>query len=97
MLIVDMPMPSRCFECFARLSCERYTQELEMVDDFEELKALLPNDKCLIKGELVRCGECNRGLSSEAYGDAKYCMGVFHNLNWYCADGERKEMADERR
>lgn len=100
MLIIEMKMPQKCFDCpmhdYARNSSSSLPSVVRPVCNAHHELTPIPNGNerpswCPIKGELVRCGECNRGLSSEAYGDAKYCMGVFHNLNWFCADGERKD------
>lgn len=99
MLIVDKPMPSRCLECFTRLSCERYTQEIENVVEHEELKAILPNDKCLIHGEPVRCGECKRAeLDEEPQNDGEKYVWCKYWCVWkpedgFCDVGYRKDGA----
>lgn len=41
-----------------------------------------------IIGELVRCGECIMGIKENG---EKYCGGEYHKLDWFCADGERKD------
>lgn len=41
-----------------------------------------------VKGELVRCGECIMGIEESG---EKYCGGEYHKLDWFCADGKRKE------
>lgn len=40
--------------------------------------------------ELVRCKHCKHGEPG-ACGDGVDCDGVWHNDDWFCADGERKE------
>ena len=44
--------------------------------------------QCKALGELVRCGECIMGF--EECGE-KYCGGEYHKLDWFCADGKRKD------
>lgn len=41
--------------------------------------------------QVVRCKECVRGIT---YSDEKYCNGEFHSMDFFCADGERKEQED---
>lgn len=42
--------------------------------------------------ELIRCKDCKQGVESYK-GDAMLCNknGRYHGLDWFCADGERKE------
>lgn len=62
-LIIKMPTPNRCVSCPVRLSCERYSRVLETSEDWDELKTCMPDEKCIIKGKLVRCGDCrHRGF-----------------------------------
>lgn len=48
-----------------------------------------------VKGELVRCKDCQWWHESEThkgYGDCGQANGItLKPSNWYCADGERKE------
>lgn len=39
--------------------------------------------------ELVRCNDCKYGEQG-ACGDGVDCDGVWHDGNWFCADGERE-------
>lgn len=39
---------------------------------------------------IVRCGECESGIMDGIFNE-KYCKGEYHALDWFCADGKRKE------
>jgi len=44
----------------------------------------------IAKEELVRCKDCKHGEPG-ACGDGVDCDGVWHEGDWFCADGVRKE------
>lgn len=48
--------------------------------------------KELEKNQIVRCKECKHGEPG-ACGDGIDCDGVWHDDNWFCADGEVKDNA----
>lgn len=50
-LIVEIEMPKRCIECGVRLKCKRYVCGLQQ-DIAEDLKPLIGDKDCLIKGVL---------------------------------------------
>jgi hypothetical protein len=52
-----------------------------------ELLELLKEQK-----ELVRCADCRHAEVSQS-GLIK-CRGIFRSREWYCADGERREVND---
>ena len=63
------------------------------VDDADEKRAIITN---LVNGipavdavPVVRCVDCKfyYGVNEECG-----CNGVYHSEDWYCADGERREM-----
>lgn len=70
---------------------------IEVPDRFgQELKPEKVNSE--IKGELVRCAHCihwDKGHTEECDNSDSVC---FHNgwckPDWYCADGERREVND---
>jgi len=43
--------------------------------------------------ELIRCKDCKYGTPIMKYGAIPLilCRGTDHDLNWFCADGKRKE------
>lgn len=49
---------------------------------FHDAKTLYP--------QIVRCKDCKHGKPG-ACGDDVDCDGVWHDDNWFCADGERRE------
>lgn len=49
-------------------------------------------DKCI---DVVRCRECKSGIMYELLNE-KYCKGEFHSLDYFCADGERKDDETDR-
>lgn len=98
MLIVDMPMQSRCVACPVRHVCDTYLKVIESSDDWEELKTCTPDEKCLIKGELVRCGECKYWDRSDPFffnGVVRCECKRHENEYWtsdgFCSDAERND------
>lgn len=94
MLIIDIPKPSRCIECPVRFICETYAKVLESSDGWEELKTCTPDEKCLIKGKLVRCGECKYHTKYRCRNDMMLWQhrcelgnGTYGD-DYYCADGD---------
>ena len=67
------------------------------VDKEELLKALHYDRGQYQKGygdrdaEIVRCKDCKHGEPG-ACGDGVDCDGVWHDADWFCADGERKDI-----
>lgn len=45
-------------------------------------------------GEIVRCRDCKYGEPS-ACGDGVDCDGIWHDDEWFCADGEREDEDEE--
>lgn len=95
-LIVEMEMPKSCSECEAKCASALYGRICGM-----KQKNIMPfldktnrPDWCPIKCELVRCGECEMGFLDCG---EKYCGGEYHKLDWFCADGERKDGEHEER
>lgn len=41
--------------------------------------------------KVVRCKDCVRGIT---YSDDKYCNGGFRSMDFFCADGVRKEQSE---
>ena len=54
-------------------------------DDFTSKTSTIKND--MVK--VVRCKNCKHGEPG-ACGDEIDCDGVWHDDDWFCADGERK-------
>lgn len=48
--------------------------------------------KCYLREpvDIVRCKDCKHGEPG-ACGDGVDCDGVWHDYDWFCADGERKD------
>lgn len=86
MLIIDMPMPMNCFDC----PCVNTENGVCQADKERRYTDSDIPKWCPLR-ELVRCGECI--MRFEENGE-KYCGGVFHKLDWFCADGERKDNTD---
>ena len=87
MLIIDMPMPNRCVECGPRLLCKRYIIALQE-DRAEDLYPMVGDKDCLIKGELVRCGECKQYEKFDGYSKK---FGMLFPKDNPCINGERKD------
>lgn len=103
MLIVDMPIPKNCSECEAKCVSALYGRICGMTR-----KNIMPfldktnrPDWCPIKGELVRCKDCNwfkSGIDINGKPFTK-CIGANGSVrtyghtepDWFCADGERKD------
>lgn len=89
MLIVDKPMPTNCYDC--ALDC----CWVEGTIPAEYAEKRKPN--CPIKGELVRCYECEhksnkvKPVKGLAYCD--YQQRIMYNTD-FCNHGERKEQTD---
>lgn len=52
------------------------------------IKQEICNQPTIDAVEVVRCKDCVRGITEF---DGKYCNGVFHSMDFFCADGERKD------
>ena len=44
---------------------------------------------------IVRCKDCKHGEPG-ACGDGVDCDGVWHNDDWFCADGEKKDESSNK-
>ena len=105
MLILDMPMPRACDDCpmlddSGDYPLCRITQETRGYNFNTRGKRM---DRCPIKGELTRCGECKHrpkynGPNRVVFPDEVcpcQCDDCYYNWmpsdDWFCADGERKE------
>ena len=91
MLIVDMPMPTRCGAC----KCRHVEFDIDYVAVFCAIKdneyVEDPDSRpswCPIKGELVRCGECKYYTKIDGY--CPYYDSHFP-ADHICEHGERKE------
>ena len=67
----------------------------EITHDFEEENRLVASgyvrgyhDAMMKYPEIVRCKYCKHGEPGVC-GDGVVCNGVWHDNNWFCADGER--------
>lgn len=115
MLIIDMPMPKNCRECYFSGDCsfcEGYddhcglnrNNEPEIGFDkngnehgyWDFSCEIAPKEKpnwCPLR-ELVRCEDCKKRRTPNCplvYGRETSTTG---NDDWYCANGERKEIAE---
>ena len=68
------------------LNREQYGAENVLVHHAINVIAELP---IIRQPEIVRCKNCKHGEPG-ACGDGVDCDGVWHDDNWFCADGERK-------
>lgn len=98
-LIIEMEIPKRCIECGVRLKCKRYVCGLYQ-DIAEDLNPLMGDKDCLIKGELVQCGECRRAIPFSVAGNRDaFCHCDLFDATMtrkdFCSYGERKEKTDE--
>lgn len=91
MLIVDMPKKyltdaSGCVSC---AMCKKYLPLLYR-DCHKDSKG------CLIKGELVLCGNCRYTDDEEERTETEWCMQLHKYVpkDWYCKDGKRKDGID---
>ena len=89
MILVNVPMPERCYECpFADgIYCNA-------MDDKPIPKMVWIKRRpywCPIKGEVVTCGECKFADKQPDHG--YYCrqLDIYTDGNWYCAGAQRKE------
>ena len=73
---------------------ELLKQQKEDLDDLMKLLKF-PDlwEKYKNQPEIVRCKECKRGARLERTGMMPMvtCKGEDHDLDWFCADGERKD------
>jgi hypothetical protein len=91
MLIVDKPMPKNCFDC--ALDCCWVAGTMP----FEYAEKRKPN--CPIKGELVRCGECQNAT----YENEHERIGIvwctiyreWKSKDGFCDEGRTKGATDE--
>ena len=91
MLILDMQMPRACDDCpmldeSGDYPMCRITHETRGYTFNTREKRM---DRCPIKGELTRCGECK---FAELYTGKFSCSKNWNYItaDWYCADGERR-------
>ena len=94
MLIVDLPKADNCAECELVRTCAKrngvgVTEFIRAKEDgyFTWF--------CIIKGELVRCGECKHSKikhqwNAEMYNECELTRRRVED-DWFCADGERKD------
>ena len=96
MLIVDMPMPKGCYFCpmSATYPTDWYCNAF---DDSTSIDGCAPMKErpswCPIKGELVRCGECEHRKPPTDYCE-KLCKAYVPD-DFYCKYGERKEKEND--
>ena len=107
MLIIDMPMPWACNAC--PMLDERGDYPMCCITgetrgyDFDIFHKRM--NRCPIKSELLKCGECKYGVSKYEIADGKEIVscgkhsvsGIYHYSDFYCADGERREQKDDQR
>ena len=102
MLIVDIPMSIRCVDCEVRFMCERYLTALQK-GRAEQLRPKVGDKDCLIKGELVQCGECECGEpDEEPQNDGKKYVWCKRWHAWrpedgFCDLGKRKESGNNEK
>ena len=90
MLIVDMKMPKHgCCDCMVELMglCVIQDKDVPLKNENGDYPTELPKG-CPIKGELVRCGECN--LYTKIDGYCPYYDSYFP-ADHICDHGERKD------
>ena len=95
MLIVDIPMPKKCAECPLLIM-----GVCMLLEDVIKCKTIEKTEKCPIKGELVRCKDCRWACLAPQRQTAtcmKNRLPFTHDYDWFCADGERKDGADDGR
>ena len=106
MLIVDMKMPKSCDECPIsngfKIPCPYGIDDGAGYDMFQAYKVGKRPSWCPIKGELVRCGECKHRDPEDKRCDCgghEWVKGKILPVedDWFCADGERKDVEHERR
>ena len=94
MLIIDMPMPVKEWNC---LDCKAICADImrghycgitkKTIDTLNNMRAR--PSWCPIKGKLVRCGECEHRKPPTDYCE-KLCKAYVPD-DFYCKYGERKE------
>ena len=93
MIQIDMPMPKNCIDCPAcneylmcAVPCNGRGWGENDVKDFSQNRP----EWCPMKEQpqIVLCKDCKYG---EAYDDGGViCEAIWHDDDWFCADGERK-------
>ncbi len=73
------------------MNCNRYFNDIDF--EKEPLQPVWKSESMNSKVdmvEVVRCKYCKHGKPSDC-GHGVDCDGVWHEADWFCADGERKK------
>lgn len=85
-------------ECMLRNlhdDCDRNCADCDLVQDDGDLHEMYTDVIALLKEHetIVRCKDCENGAYVAAPGMLPFvkCGGIDHELDWFCADGRKKE------
>ena len=95
-MIELLKIEHECMLRYAHDDCDRKCADCEFVQEDGELHEMYTNVVCLLKEQeaVVRCKDCRWAEVSD--NEHTWCDHVDHEFchknDWFCADGERKEV-----